>query len=198
MKIAIIGAGNVGGTLGKRWSEAGHDVVYGVRDAAKNPDLKTATPSNATKDSDIVVLATPWAATRDAINGAGDLNGKIVIDATNPIKPSFDGMIDGPSGAEQVQQWSGGAKVVKAFNTVGFNVMANPSFGDAKASMLVAGDDTNAKKIVMDLANDIGFEAVDAGPLVQAKYLEDFAWLWISMAAKYGHGRDIAFRLMKR
>ena len=198
MKIAIIGAGHVGTTLGKRWSEVGHNVVYGVRDVSKHPDLNTATPIDATKNADVVLLATPWSATEDAIQNAGDLKDTILVDATNPIKPSFDGMIDGLSAAEQVQQWANGAKVVKAFNTVGFNIMANPSFADGKTSMLVAGDDADAKRMVMELANAIGFEAVDAGPLAQSKYLEALAWLWISMAMKYGHGREIAFRLMKR
>lgn len=198
MKIAMIGAGNVGGTLGKRFCEKGHDVVYGVPDPSKHSDLNAKSVADAVKDAEVVVLATPWSATKDAVHAAGDLSGKILIDATNPIKSTFDGMIDGPAAAEQVASWAKGAKVAKAFNTVGFNIMANPSFPGGAASMLVASDDADAKKVAMRLAEDIGFEAVDAGPLAQAKYLEDFAWLWISMAMKYGQGREMAFHLMKR
>ena len=198
MKIAIIGAGHVGGTLGKRWSENGHDVVYGVRDPSKHMDINAKSIEDSVRDSEIVVLATPSTAAKDAIDHAGNLANKIIIDTTNPIKPTFDGMVDGPSNAEQIAKWSNCANVVKAFNTVGFNIMENPSFDGDKASMLVAGDDAQAKKTAMDLANEIGFEAVDAGPLAQAKYLEDLAWIWISMAMKYGHGREIAFRLMRR
>ena len=198
MKIAMIGAGNVGGTLGKRFSEQGHDVVYGVPDPSKHANLNALAVPDAVKRADVVLLAAPWSAAKDAIDSAGDLSGKILIDATNPIKATFDGMIDGASAAEQISHWAKGARVVKAFNTVGFGIMANPLFADGAASMLVAGDDGDAKKIAMQLAKDIGFEPVDAGPLEQAKYLEDFAWLWISMAVKYGQGREMAFHLMKR
>jgi predicted dinucleotide-binding enzyme len=100
--------------------------------------------------------------------------------------------------SEEIAHLTGSKKVVKCFNTVGFNVMANPNFNGQKASMLYCGDDEVAKDIVDKLAADIGFGPVDAGPLIQAKELENLAWLWISMAIKYGHGRNMAFILNKR
>ena len=90
------------------------------------------------------------------------------------------------------------ARVVKAFNTCGFNVMGNPMFPEGSASMFVASDDQASKNIVLDLSRQIGFDPVDAGPLLQSRYLEATAWLWISIAMKYGAGREIGFRLMRR
>ena len=95
-------------------------------------------------------------------------------------------------------RWAAGAKVVKAFNTIGAQHMANPRFGGQSASMFICGDDAAAKKTVATLAEALGFEPVDAGPLTQARLLEPLAMLWISMAYAYGHGANIAFRLLRR
>ena len=88
--------------------------------------------------------------------------------------------------------------MVKAFNTIGANIMANTSFGSEKPSLCYCGDDAEAKQIVKQLAEEIGFEPLDVGPLTQARLLEPFALLWISMALKYGYTRDIAFKLLRR
>jgi predicted dinucleotide-binding enzyme len=87
---------------------------------------------------------------------------------------------------------------VKCFNTVGFNIMENPDLAGRKASMLYCGDDPEAKDTAKQLASDIGFDPVDAGPLNQASLLEHMSWLWVTMAMKYGHGREMAFILAKR
>lgn len=198
--IAVLGAGSVGGTLGRRWSEAGHTVRYGVRNPAKYPDLDARPVAEAVAGADVVVLATPWFGTEEALREAGDLRGVVVVDATNPIAEDFSNLTVGhtDSAGEQVARWAPDAKVVKAFNTIGFNIMEAPSFGDGPATLLVAGDDEDAKGVVKVLAADLAFDPVDAGPLVQARLLEAMAWLWITMAMKHGHGREIAFRLMKR
>ena len=210
MKIAIIGAGNVGGTLGKAWAAKGHEIVFGVRDprAAKVQELVRATGGRtratgvreAAADAEVVVLATPWSATEDAVRAAGSLAGKLVVDATNPLTPDFSGLALGhtTSAAEAVARWAPGAGVVKAFNTTGAVNMANPDFGAERASMFVCGDDAAAKRTVAGLAEALGFEAVDAGPLTQARFLEPLAMLWISMAYAYGHGTGIAFKLLRR
>jgi hypothetical protein len=88
-------------------------------------------------------------------------------------------------------------RVVKVFNTTGANNMANPRYGDGGATMFYAGDDAGAKQIASTLAAALGFEPVDAGPLVRARELEHLAMLWISLAFG-GMGREIAFRLVKR
>lgn len=207
MRIAIIGAGNVGKTLGRRWATAGHEVTFGVRDpnSEKSQELANSGTSvgslaYAAAFGDVVVFATPWSATADAVRAAGDLSDKPVLDCTNPIRADFTGLEFGTddSAGERMAAMIPGARVVKIFNTVGYNVMESPLFGDEPASMLYCGDDPSAKHIAAKLAADLGFEPVDAGPLVQSRSLEALAWLWISMAIKYGHGREIAFNLHRR
>ena len=210
MNIGIIGSGNVGGTLGTRWAALGHTVVFSSRNpgssemrelvARAGPGARAASAAEAAASSEAVLLATPWPATRQAIESAGDLAGKILIDATNPLLPGLAGLEFGgtASGGEQVASWASGARVVKAFNTVGFNVMADPRFGDRPAALFYCGDDADAKRAVHQLASGMGFQALDAGPLRQARLLEPFALLWISLALVQGYGRDIAFDLMRR
>jgi len=210
VKIGIIGAGNVGGTLGRAWAAKGHAVVFGARDPrgpkvqelvkATAGTARAATPAEAAAHGEVVLLATPWAAAQAALRGAGDLTGKILIDATNPLRPDLSGLTLGhtTSAAEEVARWAPGAKVVKAFNTIGAQHMANPRFGTQSASMLICGDDAAAKKAVLALAEVLGFDPVDAGPLAQARLLEPLAMLWISLAYAYGHGPDIAFKLLRR
>ncbi len=209
MKIGIIGSGNVGGALGSGWAKKGHQVIFSSRNP-QSDEMKTlvgkagaaaraASVSEAVASSDVLVLATPWQATKQALQSAGDLSGKVLIDATNPLTPSL-ALEYGPttSGAEHVAEWSPGAKVVKAFNTIGFNVMMNPQFGSDRAVLLYCGDDAAAKGVARTLAADLGFDPIDAGPLTQARVLEPFAMLWISLAVMYGYGRDIAFKFLRR
>ena len=208
MKIGIVGSGNVGGTLGTRWAKAGHQVVFGSRDPSgeemrrlvheAGPNASATSQQEAAQNSDIVLLSTPWPVTISVVGGLGDLSGKIVIDATNPLLPKLDGL-DVPansSGAEQVAAAVTGARVVKAFNTIGYNVMADPSFGEDRAVLFYAGDDAEAKSKVAGLATELGFDAVDAGPLTQARVLEPFALLWISLAM--ARGREMAFKYLRR
>jgi 8-hydroxy-5-deazaflavin:NADPH oxidoreductase len=210
MKIGIIGSGNVGGTLGTRWAQAGHHVVFGSRNpgsdamrqltAEAGATTRAAPFNEAVEASEVLLLATPWPATKAAVEGLGDLTGKVLIDATNPLLPNLAGLEYGAttSGAEQVADWAHGAKVVKAFNTVGFNVMANPAFGPGRPVMFYCGDDAGAKGMVKPLVDDLGFESVDAGPLSQARLLEPLALLWISLALFHGQGREFAFSLLRR
>jgi 8-hydroxy-5-deazaflavin:NADPH oxidoreductase len=210
MKIGIIGSGNVGGALGGRWSKLGHEVVFGTRNPG-GPDMQqlaakasgktsAASLSDAARDCEVLLLATPWPATEQIIAGLGDLSGKILIDATNPLLPDLSGLALGTttSAGEQVARWARGAKVVKAFNTVGANILADPSFEGHKPVMFYCGDDAEAKQVVKQLIHELVFEAVDAGPLTQARVLEPFALLWISLAYAQGMGRDFAFELLRR
>lgn len=208
MRIAVIGTGSVGGTLGKAWASRGHTVVFGSRrpeDAeiqalAKDAGATASQPAEAAATSEVVVLATPWEATQKAIAGLGDLRGKILLDATNPLLPGLAGLDAGmnDSGGERVARWASGARVVKIFNTTGFGNMADPAYGSERATMFYCGDDADAKGVGGKLASDLGFQPEDVGPLSQARYLEPLAMLWITMAVQYGYGRDIAFRLMRR
>jgi 8-hydroxy-5-deazaflavin:NADPH oxidoreductase len=210
MKIGIIGSGNVGGTLGARWARLGHEVTFSSRNpnsdvmkqlvARAGGKARAATPADVARDNEVLLLSTPWPAAREALASLGDLNGKTLIDLTNALLPNLQGLELGntTSAGEQVAAWALGAKVVKAFNTVGFNIMENPVFGSDKAVMFYCGDDAGAKQIVNQLTVELGFDAVDAGPLRQARVLEPFALLWISLAYGSGYGREIAFKLLRR
>jgi 8-hydroxy-5-deazaflavin:NADPH oxidoreductase len=209
MKIAVIGTGSVGGTLGRRWAELGHAVCFGVRnlddaDAQSlvgkiKGDARLASVRDAAKDAEVVVLATPYAANAAAIDAAGDLAAKILIDVTNPIGANFSLAVGfDNSGVEEVAKLAPRAKVYKAMNQVGFEVMANPSFGAGKPVMFVAGDDADGKKVVLELVSSLGFEAIDAGELKVARLLEPFAMLWIHLMARRNQGRNFAFGVLRR
>jgi predicted dinucleotide-binding enzyme len=208
MNLGILGSGNVGGTLGRRWSAGGHRVIFSSRDPqsaemqklAAEAGATSASTAEAARASEILLLSTPWPAAQEVLKSCGDLSGKVLIDATNPLLPDLSGLAVGTttSSAEQVAAWAKGARVVKAFNTVGFNVMQNPKFGGGSAVMFYCGDDAAAKATVHGLASELGFDARDAGPLSQARLLEPFALLWISLALKYGLGREFGFQLLTR
>lgn len=210
MDIAILGAGSVGAALGRGWIAAGHVLTFGVRNPGDekyrelNQNLggaaRFASIGEAAAGAETVVLATPWDAAESAIRAAGDLSGRIVIDATNPLKPGLAGLTHAgdDSGGEQVGRWAAGAKVVKAFNTVGFNIMADPLLDGRRAAMFVCGDDAGARAAVARLAVDLGFEAVEAGGLATARQLEPLALLWIRSAYQFGLGREFAFGLLRR
>jgi predicted dinucleotide-binding enzyme len=162
-------------------------------------DARLASVRDAAKDADAVVLATPYAANAAAIVSAGDLSGKILMDVTNPIAANFSLAVGlTSSGAEEVAKLAPRARVFKAMNQVGFEVMADPAFAAGKPVMLVAGDDSAAKKIVLDLVSALGFEAIDAGELAIARLIEPYALLWIHLMARRNLGRQFAFQLMRR
>jgi len=213
MKLAIIGAGNVGGALGKAWAEkAGHEVFFGVRQpesdktkavlAGIRGKAQAGGPQQAAVFAEVIVLTTPWPETEGVIRAMGDLKGKMVLDCTNPL-----GMVDGGlgltighsiSGGEKVQGWATGASVFKTLNTTGFGNMADTSYNAGKPVMFVAGDDAGNKPKVMNLVGELGFDTVDAGPLRNARLLEAHAMLWIDLALNRGQGRDWAFAILRR
>jgi hypothetical protein len=202
MKIAIIGAGHVGGTLGSRWAKHGHDVTFGARDPKKVDSIAAAKVSSvmeAAQSSDVIVLSVPSGAVPDALLSAGDLTGKILLDATNPLLPDLSALDTEPgtSGGEKTASLTK-ASVVKIFNSTGFPNMADPVYHGERVTMLYCGDDDNAKRIAAGLARDLGFEPVDAGPLSHSHLLESMALLWITLALKQGYGVNMAFRMMRR
>jgi predicted dinucleotide-binding enzyme len=204
MKIAIVGAGNVGKALGAAWKAAKHDVVLAVRPDKKKTEqlakdgFSVSALADAAKDADVIVLAIPWIEAAAVIEALGSLKGKIVIDPTNPVSPDFEmelGFDD--SAGETVALLAQGARVVKAFNTTGAENMAKAKDFPTKPVMFVASDDADAKKTIVKLAEDIGFEAIDAGPLKASRYLEPMALQWIKLAYG-GTGRQFAFSLVRR
>jgi 8-hydroxy-5-deazaflavin:NADPH oxidoreductase len=204
MRLGIIGAGNVGGALGRLFEAQGHDVRFGVRDPDKQaagglPRDRSGTVEDAAAFGDVIILAIPWGAVKDALAATGPLTGKTVIDCVNPLLPDLSGLALGTttSAAEEIAKLLPSAKVVKCFNSLGAGNFANPEFGDQKASMFFAGDDAGAKLIVAGLGNQLGFDMIDAGPLSQSRWLEALAMLWISMAYKYGGSGRSAFKLLR-
>lgn len=204
MRLGIIGAGHVGGTLGRLFEAQGHDVRFGVRDPASEsggglPHSRTVSIAEVAAFGDVILLATPWDGTANALEAAGPLTGKTVIDCTNPILPDLAGLSIGTttSAGEEVAKLVPAAKVVKCFNTLGYTNFASPAFDGVKASMFFCGDDTGAKLIVSELGNQLGFDMIDAGPLSQSRWLEAMAMLWIGMAHKYGGSQRSAFKLLR-
>lgn len=210
MEIAIIGAGDVGGTLGKIWVKKGHQIMFGVRNLqspnvlnlirSTNSGVKVGTIGEAASFADVIVLAIPWMVVEEAIKSAGDLSGKILIDPTNPINADLTGLVieSSTSAAEEIARWAKGSKVVKAFNSIGAKTLNNLQFGLVRADAFICGDDYKAKTLVKKLATEIGFDTVDAGPLINARLLEYMALLWIQLAYSRQMGPNIAFKLLTR
>jgi 8-hydroxy-5-deazaflavin:NADPH oxidoreductase len=189
-KIGIIGSGNVGSALARGLERAGHEVQTAGRDHAAIRAIATS--------AEIVLLAVPFGAIDDVVAGAGKaLAGKIVIDITNALDPKMNLVVGfTTSGAEELQGKLPQSRVVKAFNTVFAQHMDTGRLGDQNLTAFVAGDDAEAKKTVLALARDIGFDAVDAGPLKNARLLEPLAFLNIQLGYVLGMGTQIGFKLL--
>lgn len=208
MSISIIGAGNVGLALGQALIRRGETVVFGVPEprkyaaavAALGDKAHLGPTADAIAASDVVILAVPHAATAAIAQSVADWQGKILVDASNPLAQGLAGLTLGTttSGAEVLAQLARGARVVKAFNSTGAENMANASYPAGLPMMPVCGDDADARDRVKALATLIGFEAVDMGPLMAARYLEPFAMTWIHLALRQGMGRRFAFGLLRR
>jgi predicted dinucleotide-binding enzyme len=169
-RIGVLGGGNVGGGLAELWRQAGHDVRVSGRD----------TIAETAAFGDVVVLAVPDTAASEALSSAGSLAGKVLIDATNNLG-------GGPTGAE-IAALVPDAEVVKAFNTVFARLYDRLGSETPAPSMVLCGDDEEAKTTVALLARDAGYEPVDAGGIDAAADIEAFARLVIGIAYRQGHG----------
>ncbi len=209
MKIGIIGGtGRLGSALGKIWVEKGHEIMLGSRDPEKAKKLATSFGSNtsggtyeeATKFGEVIILAVPWSGAKESIKQAGDLSGKILVDSTTTATPTLGGSLIRvtPSAGEKVAKWATGAKVIKAVHTIGVESLSKLEFGTQRASLFYCGDDREAKSKAKQLALDLGFDVIDAGPLKNAGLIEPLAMLWIELAYNQGMGTDIAFKLLRR
>lgn len=208
MKIGILGYGSVGGTLGKGFAKAGHQVRFGGRHPesdevtelleAIGEGASAGTVQETVEFGEVLVLAVPWNAVESVLEEAGDLGAKPLLDATNPLGEDLGlALGNDSSGGERVAELAPTARVVKIFNTTGYENMADPEYPDGAATMFYCGDDEGASKTARGLAADLGFEPVDVGGIENARLLEPLALLWIRLAIG-GHGRDVAFRLMRR
>jgi NADPH-dependent F420 reductase len=206
MKIGIFGAGDVGGTLGKRWRQKGHEIMFGVRNLQSrniqkliqmDENFKVGDIREASTFGDVIVFAIPWTAVEETILSAGNLSGKILIDPTNPLTPDLKRLaLDDISVAEKIAKLANTTAVVKAFNAIGARTLNNPIFDSDRADLFICGDDIHAKRVVVELATDIGFDVVDVGPLVNARMLEQLALFWIELAFRRQMGPIIAFILL--
>jgi NADPH-dependent F420 reductase len=203
-RVAIIGAGNVGGSLGVRLSNSGLPVKFGVKPGAdvkplltRCKDASASSPAEAASWAEVVFLALPANAVLEVVRSiAGSLAGKVVVDCNNPLTWSEGPVWARPeegSLAAAVAKAAPGARVVKGFNTFGAEFHADPGRAGVPAQVFLAGDDGEAKKLVSDVARKGGFDPVDAGPLRNASVLENVAMLWIHLATVGGRGRDFTF-----
>ena len=183
--VAVIGTGDMGDSLGPRFAQLGYRVVYGSRNpgsdsvnalvAKTGNNASAATPAEAARQAGIVVTAVPWPAMERVAQSLGDLDGKIVIDVSMPFAQGKDGYPEHlleTSSAEMIQGWNPGAKVVKAFATMGSGVIDDPRLVGGMVTIPVASDDREAKERVAAIVAEMGLDPVDFGPLRMAREIE--------------------------
>jgi len=203
MNITVIGAGNMGSAFVKQLTHAGHQIRVTARDSAKSaqvaaahPGAKAVASAGAAADADAVVLATGYADAVQALQAVGDLNGKVVIDITNPLTADYMGLTIGhdTSAAEQIAKAVPGTELVKAFNTVFAQVLiGGADFGNGRmVEVFVAIDSARAKQTATAIAESMGFAVVDAGGLKNARYLEPLGGLNVYLGYGAGMGTHIA------
>ncbi len=205
MRIAVIGAGNVGSGFARAAVAAGHDVVLSATRPEKARAVATEVGAHAAENNtaavegaQVVLLAVPGTeAPALAAELAPALRGAVVVDATNPLNATYSDLaVEGTSGAEAVQRQARGVPVVKAFNTVFASRYAVPTEGGTPLQVLIAGDDADAKATVAELAASLGFAPIDAGGLRYARSLEEVAFLNISLNAANGWAWQSAWQLV--
>jgi predicted dinucleotide-binding enzyme len=201
MQVLVIGTGNMGAGFVKQLTVAGHQVTVTARDAGKAQALaqqhgaKAVALANSANNVDAIVVATPYEQAASALNSAGDVAGKVVIDITNPLTADFMGLTVGhsTSASEQIARATG-AEVVKAFNTLFAQVLAEGAqlVQGQKVTVFIASDSERAKQTARTLAESMGFQVMDAGALKNARYLEPVAGLNIYFGYGAGLGTSIA------
>ena len=205
MNIAIIGTGNVGGALARGLIKAGHTVLMGARLPLSEKSIKLATVigedrlaavENAAKEAEVIIITTPPETVLSLIPQLGNVSGKTIIDATNSVRTKPEGYA---TAYHAIKDKTGSSRVVKCFNTTGFENMLNPVYKGEGIDMFCAGDDAEAKKTANQLSKDIGFaNCYDFGGDDKVELLEKFALSWINLAIMQKQGRDIAFKVLRR
>lgn len=186
MKIAVIGAGNIGRTLGGAWATAGHDVVFGLRapGAAGTESIPAAVAG-----AEVVVLAIPGSAAKEVIASLGQgLGGKVVIDATNDVQ--------GTGALHALDELADGAHPVRAFNTIGWENLANPTFDGVTADLFYAAEAGRAHDVAEQLIADVGLRPVWVGGLDSIDVVDALARLWFTLVFQRKLGRRLAFKML--
>jgi NADPH-dependent F420 reductase len=208
MNVTIIGTGNMARGIGSRLLAGGHRVtVLGKQvEAAEEvvSDLEAEGTAEAGRSGDaisgdVVVLAVYYPDARAAVEQYADqLDGKVVVDITNPVNETFDGLVTPPDGsaAQELAGIASGARVVKAFNTTFANTLRRGEVAGQALDVFLAGDDEDAKRTVATLAEDGGLRPVDAGPLQRARELEAAGLLHISVQGTLGTGFGSALKVV--
>jgi len=213
VKIGILGSGDVGQKLGSGFIAAGHEVMLGTREPSSDKVKKWVTDNGkaasagtfeqTAKYGEALVVATLWSGTENALKLAGPKNfeGKVVIDATNPLifeenKPPRLALGHTDSAGEQVQRWLPGARVVKCFNIVGNQYMFRPQFDGGPPDMFIAGNDDEAKKTVTGFLKQFGWPAIDIGGIEGARLLEPMCIIWVLYGNRTGTWHH-AFKLLR-
>ena len=186
MNIAIIGAGRIGSGYGKLWLSAGHAVTYGVRTPDARPDMTVSSIPEAVRHAEVVLLAIPGAAV-EAVTADLELTGKVLIDATNGAPPG--------ESPERLQRSKPAARVVRAFNYYGFDLLGHSSFRGVKADAFLCGDDAQARGVVAELATDAGFTPVDLGDLSNAGAQDSLLGVWFALSKRLGT-RTLGFKVL--
>lgn len=189
MKVAIIGAGKMGRGLAALATAQGHEVWIGARDLTKEvPGARVASVSDAAANADLVVLGLFYSAALEVAAKQG-FEGQVVMDISNPITADFQDLVVGhtTSAAEEIQKAAPKARVVKGFNTIFAGLLA-PEARKGAVQTFIAGDDAAAKTVVLDFARAAGFDARDAGPLKNSRFLEPLGEMNIQFAFMLGQG----------
>ncbi len=210
MKIGIVGTGNVGAILGTRLGSLGHEIHFVTRSPQSELAQSLTTVPGVVSLTDrlatlipavpLCIYAGPYDSAREILGGVSDFQNTIVVDCTNPLNRSFDALQLGhtESAGEKIAAWAAGARVVKAFNTTSVATLANPTYGEHRATQFYCGDDAEAKQVVAKLIDELGMEPVDAGPLSNSRYLEATAMLYIHLAVRGGWGGNCALKMLRR
>lgn len=204
MEITIIGTGNMARGIGTRAVAGGHTVelIGKNREQAEELAAELGGGAGATEKvrGDLIVLAMYYPDALEAVKQhASDIDGKILVDITNPVNDDFSGLVDLPAGsaAEGIAQAAPkGARVVKAFNTTFAGTLIAGAVDGQRLDVFIAGDDENAKQAVRQLAESAGLNAIDTGPLSRARYLEGAGFLHMSVQEKLGSGFGSALKVV--
>lgn len=190
--IAVIGTGKVGSALGTEFAALGHTIVYGSRNPAAESvralvettghGATAKSQAQAVEGADIVILAVPGMLAAEILQNLGDLAGKIIIDPTNPVKFTTDGIRLGvdTSNGEIIQAAAPEAHVVKAFNVLSWEYMIDPTASGGPISVPLVGNNEDAKNRVADLVSSLDLHPIDLGPVGHARWLEGMAILLIN------------------